>query len=148
MNQQAQHELEDALVAVMGDMQQAVDRFAQALESERQALDAGDSEALDLAGADKQATVLQLEQLDAERRQLLEAQPSSATAIDAMWTDIVQALQRCHRLNQRNGAVVNQRLGLVRQALAVLTGQPGDTELYGPSGTLHANLRSKIFAAV
>ncbi|MHB1057524.1 MAG: flagella synthesis protein FlgN [Rhodanobacter sp.] len=152
MNQQLQHELDDALTAVLGDMRQAVDQLAQVLEAERTALDAGDSEALDQAGARKQALMLQLEQLDDERRQLGREQPGrEQAATDASpepaWAGIVQSLRHCQQLNQRNGNAVNQRLNLVRQALAVLTGHAGESGLYGRSGELHASPRSHVLAA-
>ena len=148
MNRQWQHELDDALAAVLGDMQQAVDQLAQVLEAERTALDARDSDALDQAGTRKQALMLQLEQLDAERRQLASEQPAVAAAATSAWSKVVQRLQYCHLLNQRNGSVVSQRLNQTRRALAVLTGHAGESELYGRSGELHASLRSQVLAAV
>lgn len=148
MNRRLQHELDDALGAVLGDMQQAVDQLAQVLEAERTALDARDSDALDQAGTRKQALMLQLEQLDAERQQLASEQPAVAAAAASAWSRIVQRLQHCHLLNQRNGSVVGQRLSQTRRALAVLTGHAGESELYGRFGELQANPRSQMLAAV
>lgn len=147
MNEPLQHELDDALAAVLGDMQQAVDQLVHVLEAERGALDAGDSEALDQAGARKQALMLQLEQLDAERQQLAREQADTHGALESRWARIVQSLRHCHQLNLRNGGAVNQRLNLVRQALAVLTGHTGESELYGRSGELRATPRSHALAA-
>lgn len=148
MSRQLQHELDDAFAAVLGEMQQTVDRLAQVLEAERIALDARDSEALDRAGTHKQALMLQLEQLDAERQQLASGQPAVAAAAATGWSRIVQRLQYCHLLNQRNGSVVSQRLSQTRRALAVLTGHAGENELYGRCGELRASLRSQVLAAV
>jgi flagella synthesis protein FlgN len=148
MSQPLQGELDRALQAVLADMQRAVGAFAQALDEERAALDANDSSALDQAGAHKQAIVLQLEQLDAERQQLNRETPASATTLAPLWTQIVQSLQRCQQLNRRNGSAVNQRLNQVRQALLVLTGHPGESGVYGPTGGLHASLRSQVLAEV
>ena len=148
MNRQLQHELDDALGAVLGDMQQAVDRLAQVLEAERTALDSRDFDALDQAGTRKQTIMLQLEQLDAERQQLACERPAVPAASTLLWSKVVQKLQYCHLLNQRNGSVVSQRLCQTRRALAVLTGHAGESELYGRSGELHASLRSQVLAAV
>lgn len=148
MSRPLQHELNNALAAVLGDMQQAVDQLAQVLEAERAALDTRDSDALDQAGTRKQAIMLQLEQLDAERQQLAGEQPAVAAASTSVWSKVVQKLQYCHLLNQRNGSVVSQRLSQTRRALAVLTGHAGESELYGRSGELHASLRSQVLAAV
>jgi flagellar biosynthesis protein FlgN len=147
MNSPLQHELNAALMAVLGEMQQAVDQLGQVLEAERTALDTSSSEALDQAGARKQATMQRLEQLDAERQLLSREQPPVAAALEPVWAGIVQSLRQCHLLNQRNGSTVNLRLSQVRQALAVLTGHAGESELYGRSGELHASLRSQVLAA-
>ena len=147
MNSPLQHELNDALTAVLGDMQQAVDQLVQVLEVERTALDTSHSDALDQAGPRKQALMQQLEQLDAERQLLSREQPALSAALEPVWARIVQSLRHSHLLNQRNGSTVNQRLTQVRQALAVLTGHAGESELYGRSGELHASLRSQVLAA-
>ena len=147
MNTQLQHELNDALTAVLGDMQQAVDQLVQVLEAERTALDTSNSDALDHAGPRKQALMQQLEQLDAERQLLSREQPALAAALELDWVRIVQSLRHSQLLNQRNGSTVNQRLSQVRQALAVLTGHAGESALYGRSGELHASLRSQVLAA-
>src|SRR5690606_18718002 len=111
------------------------------------ALDTTSAEALDQAGAQKQALMQQLEQLDAERQLLCREQPARQAAPETEWVRVVQSLRRCHTLNQRNGSAVNQRLTQVRQALASLTGHSGESELYGRSGELHGSLRSQVLAA-
>jgi flagella synthesis protein FlgN len=148
MNRQLQSELDNALHAVLGDMQQAVDQLAQVLEDERAALDENNSEALDQAGTRKQALMLQLEQLDIERQQLGHEHPDAARMLEPNWAGVVQSLRRCQQLNQRNGSAVNQRLKQVRQTLAILTGHTGEGGLYGRSGEVHASLRSQMLAAV
>jgi len=147
MNPQLRQEFGEALAAVQEEMRQALDQLVQVLEAERDALDAGDSAALGHAGTRKQALMQQLEQLDAERRQLVREQPQTEATSEPAWSAIVQSLQHCHRLNQRNGGIVNQRLQLVRQALAVLTGADGNSGLYDRSGELHAGARSRPLAA-
>lgn len=147
MNPPLRQEFGEALAAVQDEMRQALDQLVQVLEAECDALEAGDSTALGQAGTRKQVLMQQLEQLDAERRQLAREQPQAEAASDPIWSAIVQSLQHCHRLNQRNGSVVNQRLQMVRQALAVLTGADGSDGLYDRSGELHAGARSRPLAA-
>lgn len=146
MTHPLRHEFDQAIAATLGDMRTALDLFEQVLEDERAALVAGDTVALGQAGTRKQALMQQLEQLDAERRQLMGEQPPAA-ASDPAWPSIVESLQQCHRLNQRNGSIVNQRLQMVRQALAVLTGVDGGKGLYDRSGELHTTGRSRPLAA-
>jgi flagellar biosynthesis protein FlgN len=147
MNSSLQHELNAALTAILGEMQQTVDQLGQVLEAERTALNTSSSDALDQAGARKQALMQQLERLDAERQLLGREHPALTAALEPVWAQVVQSLRQCHLLNQRNGRAVNQRLTQVRQALAVLTGHAGESELYGCSGELRASLRSQVLAA-
>ncbi|MEW9625442.1 flagella synthesis protein FlgN [Rhodanobacter geophilus] len=147
MSPQLRQEFNEALAAVQGEMHQALDQLVQVLRTERDALDTGNTEALGVAGTRKQALMQQLEQLDAERRLLAREQPQTEAATDPAWTAIVESLQHCHRLNQRNGSIAIQRLQLVRQALAVLTGADSGSGLYDRSGELHAGARSRSLAA-
>lgn len=146
MSQQLRHELDDALNAVLAEMRQSVDQLLQALESERVALDDNDTEALDRAGSQKQQAMLHLEQLDTERLQLQKELSNPTATQESSWAIVVNSLQRCQQLNLRNGGVVNQRLQQVRNALAVLTGNAGDSKLYGRTGELRTNLRSQMLA--
>lgn len=147
MNPPLRQEFAEALAAVQDEMRQGLEQLVQVLEAERAALDGGDIEALDQAGTRKQLLMQQMEQLDAERRLLAREQPQAPAAPDPAWTAIVQSLQHCHRLNQRNGSIASQRLQLVRQALAVLTGTDGGSGFYDRSGELHAGARSRPLAA-
>lgn len=147
MKASLQHELNDALASVLSDMQQVADQLLTVLEAERAALDNASVEALDQASTQKQVLMQQLEQLDAERQLLCREQPVRQAALDSEWQHVTQSLRQCHTLNQRNGRAVNQRLSQVRQALAILTGHTGDSELYGRSGELHGSLRSQVLAA-
>lgn len=146
MSRPLQDELDSALTAVLDDMQQAVDQLAHVLEAERAALGAANSEVLDQMGARKQALMLQLEQLDAERLQLGRELPAAATRLEPVWARVMQSLRVCQQLNQRNGNAVNQRLNQVRQALSILTGHAGESELYSRTGELRASLRSQALS--
>jgi flagella synthesis protein FlgN len=147
MRQPLQHELNDALASVLDEMQLRADELQSTLEAERAALDRADAEALDAAGNRKQALMQQLEQLDAERQLLQRQQPVGDAVRESRWAQVLQVLRHCHALNQRNGSLVNQRLAQLRQALAILTGHAGESELYGSSGELPGSLRSKSLAA-
>jgi len=148
MSRPLHHELETALGAVVEDLYQAATELGSTLASERQALVAADSGALDRAGARKQALMQQLEQLDAERVQMLKLEPAAAAQVEPRWREVLEVLRGCHELNQRNGSLVSQRLTQVREALAVLTGQGGDAKsVYGPGGELRTALRSHHLAS-
>lgn len=146
MSRGVQSELDATLAAVVEDMRLATNELAATLETEREALIGADAAALDQIGARKHALMQQLEQYDAERLQLIQATPAAAALLEADWKQVLQSLETCRQLNLRNGTLVGQRLAQVRRALAVLTGQPGESGIYGPSGELRARLRSQQLA--
>lgn len=148
MSRHLHHELEAALAAVVEDLHRSVTELAATLADEREALVAADALALDRAGTRKQALMQQLEQLDAERMQMLKLEPAAATQVETRWREVLERLKGCHELNQRNGSLVGQRLAQVREALAVLTGQAGDAKgIYGPAGEVRTALRSHHLAS-
>jgi flagella synthesis protein FlgN len=145
MSPSLQAELDRTLAGVLDEMRLAVAQLNETLDAERDAIRGPDVSALDQAGARKQILMQQLEQLDAERVQLLRHAPD-ADALAPAWQAVLRSLQTCRELNQRNGSVVGQRLGEVRRALSILTGHSADTGVYGRSGTLHTPPRSKTLA--
>lgn len=146
MSAALQVELDDALGAVLDDMQRSLVELAGALARERTALLDADVPAIDAAGARKQALMQALERLDAERRQLALAAPHAAATQQRRWHELLAQLRDCRDQNQRNGSIVQLRLGSVRRALAILTGQDSETSVYGRSGALHARVRSHTLA--
>ena len=141
-------ELGTALAAVVEDLHRAVTELGSALAVERDALIGADAAALDRAGAHKQALMQQLDQLDAERVQMIKLDATAAAQVEPRWREVLELLRGCHELNQRNGSLVNQRLAQVREALAVLSGQGGEVKsVYGPGGELRTALRSHHLAS-
>jgi len=148
MSKALHHELEAALDAVVEDLHQAATGLSSALVAEREALVAADAAALDRAGAHKQALMQKLEELDAERVQILKLEPAAAARVEPRWREVLEVIRGCQEMNQRNGSLVNQRLAQVREALAVLSGQGGDVRsVYGPGGEVRTALRSHHLAS-
>lgn len=142
------HELEAALDAVVEDLHRAATELSSALVAEREALVAADAAALDRAGAHKQALMQKLEELDAERVQMLKLEPAAAARTEPRWREVLEVIRGCQEMNQRNGSLVSQRLAQVREALAVLSGQGGDVRsVYGPGGEVRTALRSHHLAS-
>lgn len=147
MSPALRQEFSEALTAVLGEMRQALAQLDRTLDTERAALETGDAEALGQAGTRKQALMQQLEQLDAERRQLAHEDAVGAAAQEPAWAEVLHALRACHQLNLRNGGLANRRLQMVRRALAVLTGDNEQADLYDRSGGLLASARSHALTA-
>jgi flagella synthesis protein FlgN len=145
MNRQMQSELGEALAATIAEMREAADALVATLGEEHLALEHADAAALDRAGEAKLAQMRRLDQLDAERVQLSNAAPDAAERLRPTWSGVLRALETCRQLNQRNGALVNQRLAQVRTALATLTGER-EEPVYDPAGLLRSPNRSQQLA--
>lgn len=133
-------ELRQSLQAVRVEMIAAAEQLAVALGDEREALDAGDAEALGQAGEVKMHAMQALERLEAERCHLhsaLDEDPAAALRRPG-WSELHDCLAACRRANETNGAIVAARLGQVRGALSVLTGAASAPATYGRGGQLQA----------
>lgn len=131
-------ELRQSLNEVRADMIAAAHQLAVALGDERDALDAGDLEALASAGQAKHQAMLALEHLEGERCHMLRAlgeDPAAALRASG-WSELHDCLVACRRANEINGAIVNARLGQVRGALSVLTGASASPATYGRGGKI------------
>lgn len=142
MNTSLRSELDDALSAVIAEMQVAIAALRESLADEHDALDQADPTALNHAGDRKRSLLMQLEQLDVERQQLLREAGAANAGQRGAWECILKVLQDCQRTNQRNGHIITQRLKHVRQALSVLTGKQDETGAYNPAGQLSHGYRS------
>jgi flagellar biosynthesis protein FlgN len=92
------------------------------LDEEREALNSADAKALNRSGEAKQMLMRRLEQLDVERLHLSSTSAEAAQQMEPTWRELLKSLATCRDKNQRNGALVGQRLTQVRRALSVLTG--------------------------
>ncbi|MBB6240860.1 flagellar protein FlgN [Rhodanobacter sp. MP1X3] len=137
-----QAELDDALRAIVDDMSAATTQLILVLDEEREALNRADANALNRAGEAKQMLMRRLEQLDAERLHMSSSSAHATQAVQPAWSALLKTLTTCRDKNQRNGALVGQRLSQVRRALSVLTGNGNESSVYSHSGTLQAGHRS------
>lgn len=142
MSPPLQAELDDALQAIVADMQAATAQLIVVLDEEREALIQADADALNRVGEAKQMLTRRLEQLDAERLHLSAASAQASRTVSPAWNELLKSLTDCRDKNQRNGSLVGQRLLQVRRALSVLTGNGPDSGIYSHSGTLHTEHRS------
>lgn len=136
-----------ALVAVMGDLAREIDALHASLIEERMALGQTDVQALENAGKAKGKLLDRIDKLDIERRQLGEAAGIDSLN-DPRWTHTLDRLRECRQLNEVNGRIVGQRIGHVRQALALISGESPGASTYGPNGVAKVNLRSATLAQV
>ncbi len=137
-----QAELGAALRSVLDDMSATTAQLIHVLDEEREALNSADAKALNRAGEAKQMLMRRLEQLDVERLHLCSTSAEAAQQVDTQWRALLKSLTQCRDKNQRNGALVSQRLAQVRKALAVLTGNDTQSGTYGQNGALQDTHRS------
>lgn len=140
-------DFDTALSAVMGDLAREVDALHACLIEERMALDQANSDALQNATRSKGHLLDRIDRLDSERRQLSTA-GNIDSANDARWAPTFERIRECRGINETNGRIVSQRIGHVRQALALISGDStgGAASTYGPRGTTQVSLRSGLFA--
>ena len=119
------------------------------LDEERRALGAGDNEAMERTGADKQVSLSLLEDLERRRAAICiehgkavepthmtehtrQADPSGQLAEE--WDTLRSIMRQCQAANNVNGHVLRLRRQHVARALAVLRGEDPGERLYGPRG--------------
>ncbi|HKT28001.1 flagellar protein FlgN [Dyella sp.] len=142
MSPNLQAELGAALRAVLDEMSATTSQLITVLDEEREALNVADAKALNRSGEAKQMLMRRLEQLDVERLHLCSTSTEAAQQVETQWQELLKSLTVCRDKNQRNGALVGQRLTQVRRALAVLTGSDTQTGTYGQNGALQDTHRS------
>lgn len=142
MSPNLQAELGAALRAVLDEMSATTAQLITVLDEEREALNVADAKALNRSGEAKQMLMRRLEQLDVERLHLCSTSTEAAQQVETQWQELLKSLTVCRDKNQRNGALVGQRLAQVRRALAVLTGSDTQSGTYGQNGALQDTHRS------
>ena len=120
-----------------------------ALERESNALAERDLDALNQAVAEKHQVVQSLERFTREQATLLgqggfapDGPGMEACLRDwdteglmrPVWERLQDVMARCRRLNQINGGVVNMQQRQTEQAIHILRGEDGRTQLYDPRG--------------
>ena len=119
------------------------------LEDEAAALTANDVETLESAVAAKNASVHELEQLEQQRRRLLEAAGFAGNRygtnaciewcdendkLARLWQQLLDEVRTCQRRNSVNGTLVQFGRRNVQQLLDILRGQLQSGRLYDPAG--------------
>lgn len=120
------------------------------IKSEREALRARDAEGLTKASGDKQQCLAELNELDKDRRQMLELAdlPTDRSALDAYlesqpdghpigfrWQRLCGLLDQCRLGNAANGQMVTIQRNNVERALRVLRTGNASSLTYGPDGS-------------
>ena len=121
------------------------------LHQERAALSGHDAAAMESVVADKQQVADQLEKQSHARDHLLHAgghgpgpqglqsfiasaEPHMQRELSSLWQDLAQLLKQCREENQINGGVIEGSQRSIREALAILRGDPQTNETYGKAG--------------
>jgi len=127
----------EGLIAVLQEQILCAEAMLETLGRENKALNVGDAEQLNAAGADKARLVETLDTLERQRRSLTETiatgvAAAAGTTQPAEWRRLLELITACKQQNERNGALVKARSEQVRIALRTLRGTEPD--LYGRSG--------------
>lgn len=118
------------------------------LDAETKRLTSHDIDGLDRLLADKLAALEKLERLERERQAVLrqagfEATPAGMQAyledvgdpvLSRVWDALKAQLTRVQLGNEANGSVIRRSLHQLQSQLALLRGDSGGADLYGPGG--------------
>jgi flagellar biosynthesis protein FlgN len=132
-----------ALMTTIAEMGANIQLLLENLQSERLAIINADHVALYHIDEVKVDLVQKLEKLDADRINAAKLAPNANVAAWDSWKTFCEKLKEVNKLNQRNGVLVQQRLHVVRQALALLTGNDPVPPVYGKGGDVTPRLRGK-----
>lgn len=143
--QQCQHRLNELLRAEFD----CAGRLQSTLLAEAEALLARDADALEHAVGEKHRLMQRLEQLDADKRQLLESHgfgndPAGVEACIAWcddtghllrgWNSLLERVRHCQQQNRVNGVTLESSRRHAQHVLNILRGQSPPPELYNPTG--------------
>lgn len=131
-----------------------LERLEALLEKEHGFITANDVEALDSAGAERQLCVIALMRIDDERRSLCRASGMSSDltglkkllawcdqdgGLQTRWSQCAVRIRHCRSMNDRNGALVNNRLKRVEGLLDILNGSAAkESRVYTARGNAYA----------
>jgi len=119
----------------------ALEAVMTVLDSEHDALEARDAEALTSASQLKLKCIEAARRLGAERAVLLpDANEIAANPeISLRWEKLAKLAHGCKEKNERNGMLIRWQHKYIEQTLAVLRNDGADSTLYGPDGGSQRN---------
>lgn len=139
------------------------DRLLNALNDERNALQADHPEQLSVAVARKKSHLADLETLERQRRALLAAcklkddlpsmQQFIATndgdgSLTALWERTMELVRQCREMNRTNGVIIAAQRTAQAEAMSVLRAQPVEPETYSPEGKTETTGQYRALAEV
>ncbi len=136
---------------LLEDIANYLEQLFHALENEYRALSENDIQAIESIAQEKIILMEQLEDLNKERRALLEAAGldldangiddflNSSTITDkpklkTLWNDISNLSKQCEKQNNINGIIIENNKRHTENALSVLQGKQQTAELYSNKG--------------
>jgi flagellar biosynthesis/type III secretory pathway chaperone len=147
-------ELRSELESLLVRMTRSASELAIALVQERNALRALalDVPVLDATSQAKHQALAALEECEAVRRQLCQragvgaehqamrsllARLDGGSALAQRWIELTEALVNCRRDNRATGVLLASSKRRITETLALLRGDSGNRDLYGPDGRAH-----------
>ncbi len=139
------------ITPLLEDITNYLEQLFHALENEYQALSDNDTQAIESIAQEKTMLMEQLEDLNKERRTLLEAAGlnlntsgvddflNSSTIPDkpklkTLWGNISSLSKQCDKQNNINGIIIENNRRHTENALSVLQGKQQTAELYSSKG--------------
>jgi flagellar biosynthesis protein FlgN len=141
------------LAGVLDRQIDAMQAVLAALEAERAALGARDSEALLQAVNCKASRVSEAGALEAQRRALyaapLRPQFSADAGVTHRWQQLIALTERCRSLNESNGQLIRGQRRRVDHTLCILRGESAAVPAeYGPKGDTRSRHAARSLGSV
>ncbi|GBG14100.1 flagella synthesis protein FlgN [Novimethylophilus kurashikiensis] len=137
----------DRLIATLLSEAEVLRSFKSLLNSEQQAILAGEVESLENIAQSKLQLVEQLNRFSAERQQFIislgigsdrasmqQWADNTGNQAREAWTALLHAAEEAQQANSFNGALIQTHLQHNQQALAALLAAANQASLYGPDG--------------
>lgn len=139
------------IIPLLEDIANYLEQLFRALENEYKALSDNDIQAIQAVAEEKVLLMEQLEDLNKERRALLEAaglnlattgaddflnssKITNSPKLKTLWSNISNLSKQCDKQNNINGIIIDNNKRHTENALSVLQGKQQTTELYSNKG--------------
>ncbi|MGI9272096.1 MAG: flagella synthesis protein FlgN [Woeseiaceae bacterium] len=149
MNEQDISKTREQLIEIIGRCELHALGLAKTLESERQALEGQDADALDIAVSEKSKSVEELRGAEQLRKRLcvesgFPDEPDQMQKVIAWcdqhavlancWQQLMDVVTQCDSLNMTNGAIIRSRKQHIETSISIIRGGIPSNNIYDRSG--------------
>ena len=157
--------MRDQMTVQMQLQIEACRAMVEMLEKEHTALEGRDAESIQTTSEAKNAVLDRINTLDSTRNQILSSlsisqdgsgmarfikqfDPSSSGGLLTLWTELHELAERCQKLNQINGTVIELSRRNAQRAMDIISGRSATDSGYDPEGNELRGTNSRHITSV